>query len=121
MKQIEKDCQDEMDATNFSNDQINEQKQKLHICIDKHLATIATKLKAYSAKGNTEKYIQIYSSAIEQATAEFGQLDSEAYQRIAGRSKINVKMVKESKPAVFVQESENLQHPCHAEATRSLG
>ena len=59
----------------------------MHACIDKRLDEIATKLKVHLVSQNTEQYIKLFSAAIEQATAEFGQLDSESYQKLAGRSK----------------------------------
>ena len=46
-EKMEKECQEEIDATNFSKEQIDEQKRKLHACIDKRLDEIATKLKAH--------------------------------------------------------------------------
>ena len=88
--------------------------------MDKHLGQIAGKLKSHLEQKNIKKYIQISSVAIEQATAEFGQLDSDAYRSIAGRSKINIKNVKDPKPAVFVKEANDIQQICSEEAGRSL-
>ena len=104
MEKIQKDCQDDIDATNFTNEQLNEQRCKLHKCMDNHLEQIDAKLRAHLQQRNIEKYIQLFSAAIEQATAEFGQLDSDSYQRIAGRSKTNIKNVKDSKSPIFLSK-----------------
>ena len=69
MEKQQQECQDDMDATNFTNEQLSEQKQKLHHYMDKHLDLIADQLKTHLEHKNTEKYIKMFSAAIEHATA----------------------------------------------------
>jgi hypothetical protein len=120
IEQLEKDFNDNLAATNYTNDQLNSQKAELHKCMDEQLAPLMHKFKKLLQEGNTERYIKICSAAIEQGTANFGELDSAAYQRIAGRSKVNIKTVKDKKPAVYIPENETLDMPCQAEAARTL-
>ena len=61
--------------------------------MDEQLVALMHKFKKLLQEGNIEMYIKISSAAIEQGTANFGELDSVAYQRIAGRSKVNIKTV----------------------------
>ena len=88
--------------------------------MDEQLAPLKHKFKKLLQEGNTDRYIKFFSAAIEQGTAKFGELDSVAYQRIAGRSKVNIKTVKDKTPAVYIPEKENLEMPCQAEAARTL-
>ena len=120
IEQLEKDFKDNLDASNFTNDQLTNQKAELHKCMDEQLAPLMHKFKKLLQEGNTERYIKIFGAAIEQGTANFGELDSAAYQRIAGRSKVNIKTVKDKKPAVYIPENETLDMPCQAEAARTL-
>ena len=120
IEQLEKDFHDNLAESNFTNDQLTKQKADLHKCMDDALEPLKHKFNKLLQEGNTERYIKVFSAAIEQATADFGELDSEAYQRIAGRSKVNVKVTKDRKPAAYIPENENLEMPCQAEAARTL-
>ena len=106
IEQLEKDFHANLTESNFTNDQLAKQKADLHKCMDESLEPIKHKLKKLLQEGNTERYIKIFSSAIEQATADFGELDGEAYQRIAGRSNVNVKTVRDKKSAIYIPENE---------------
>ena len=109
MQELQEEQDDEEDeylATQFTRQQIIEQKALMHQCIDKHLAEADQKQswEQLIASHSTDDYIANLADAIEGGVAEFAKLGTKEKGQLQGRAKINVRRVKHSYTNTQIRE-----------------
>jgi ribonuclease HI len=112
--------QDDLDASNFTPAQKQEQLSLLHKCVDDALASVADLLEHLLLASNTDGYMAQFSLAVEAGVAKFGNLDSKQCKELAGRSCINLKKVVETPVALYNCSTDTVDERLSREAHRHL-
>ena len=110
----------EDDKKNYSAECKQYHLNELHKQMDIELRNIDNDLRNALHNKHTQTYIQIFSTAIEQATIKFGDLAQDQAHKVQGRSTINVVYRSEKSKCFHNTDTNDIESPCNGHDLRIL-
>jgi len=108
------------DASNFTPEQWNQQLNELHGHMDSLLRSSASTLASLLVQNDTEAYIKLYSTLIEQATLSYAGINDQDARCYKGRANVNIKSCQQGPGATYNRDTASMETPICGEARRLI-